>query len=135
MSSLNHYLAKVKCFLDTFFLPFKEEANLRIGEIPCFRQLVWVRPGPSGCERTRTVSYRMNTTRFRVPKSRVRTLGSSWMTKSVYFRRARTFQFLTRDLITLNSILSISHRPRPLAPGRSGPEPHKMTKTWNLSSI
>ena len=34
---------------------------------------------------------------------------------SVYFCRKRTSHFLTRDLVTLNKTLSISHSPRPLA--------------------
>ena len=47
---------------------------------------------------------------------------------SVYFRFARTSQFLTRDVATLNSTLSMSHRPRPLAAG-----PIRNAETWNRS--
>ena len=36
---------------------------------------------------------------------------------SVYFRRTRTSHFLTRDLVILNNILSISHCPRLLTAG------------------
>ena len=60
-----------------------------------------------------------------VAKSLVKKLGSTCMTKinrlqsrnPVYFPLAGTFQFLTRDLPTTNSNLSISHSPLPLATG------------------
>ena len=54
-------------------------------------------------------------------KSRVRKLGSHCTTKTYHNRYMFAVPglpiFLTRDLVTLNNILSISHRPRPLAVG------------------
>ena len=44
-------------------------------------------------------------------------------------RRARTISnFLTRDLVTLNNTLPISHNPYPLAAG-----PTRNAETWNLA--
>ena len=63
---------------------------------------------------------------FRVAKSRVKKLGSRRKYTNIFFDLSNNRyifalpglpNFLTRYLVTLNNILSISHSPRPLAAG------------------
>ena len=96
---------------------------VHIGQIPCFRHFVWVRqPKDADC----VISIEYYSDLLNHASKNVK----SWSGEnipiiikiekpklSVYFHRARTPHFLTRDLLTLNHTLSMLHGPRPLTAG------------------
>ena len=88
-----------------------------LGDIPWFQHFVWVgQLGDADCVISIESLHDGNISML-----------DFWL-KSVYFRRARTSHFLTRDIVTLNNKLSRSHSPRPLAAG-------SIRNTENMESL
>ena len=97
--------------------------GIKIGGFSCFWHFEWVQQPANADFATSSMLHRKSIFQS---LSSVKKLESPRTTKIIqtekpkllaYLRRAKTFQFLTRDWLILKNTQSISHSPHPLAAG------------------